>query len=144
MFKVDSIMIWRAQLRQSCPALCDAMDRSPPGSSVHRILLARILERVFITSSKGSSWPRDWTCVSCIAGNCFTTEPSGKPEGGGQGHKRCPWRGQDYNRGYAGKRLRHPERSLREPSVGECEPGISEEQTICIHYGRLLPRPHPW
>ena len=75
-------MIWRAQLRQSCPALCDAMDRSPPGSSVHRILLARILERVFITSSKGSSWPRDWTCVfciSCITGGFFTAEPPGKP-----------------------------------------------------------------
>ena len=51
---------------QSCPAPCDYMDHSPPGSSVHRILQARILEWVSIPSSKGSSWPRDSTCVSCI------------------------------------------------------------------------------
>ena len=42
------------------------MDCSPPGSSVHTILQARILERVAILFSRGSSWPRDWTGVSCI------------------------------------------------------------------------------
>ena len=45
------------------------MDCSPPGSSVHRILQARILEWVVTSSSRGSSRPRDWTCifyVSCI------------------------------------------------------------------------------
>ena len=41
------------------------MDCSPPGSSVHRILQARRLEWVAMTSSRGSSRPRDWTCVSC-------------------------------------------------------------------------------
>ena len=55
-----------ARLVQSCPTLCDLMDCSPPGSSVHRIFQARILEWVSISSSKGSSWPRDWTHVSCI------------------------------------------------------------------------------
>ena len=51
---------------QSCPTLCDCMDCSPPDSSVHGILQARILEWVAI-SFWGSSWPRDWTWVSCIA-----------------------------------------------------------------------------
>ena len=43
------------------------MGRSPPGSSVYGILQARILEWVAVPSSRGSSWPRNWTCVSCIA-----------------------------------------------------------------------------
>ena len=41
-------------------------------SSVHGILQARILEWVAIPFSRGSSWPRDWTRVSCIAGRFFT------------------------------------------------------------------------
>ena len=45
---------------------CDHMYCSPPGSSVHGILQARILEWVVISSSRGSSWPRDWTCISCL------------------------------------------------------------------------------
>ena len=45
---------------------------SLPGSSVHKILQARILEWVAIPSSRGSSWPRDQTRVSCIAGVFFT------------------------------------------------------------------------
>ena len=53
-------------------------DCSPPGSSVHGIPQPRILEWVAISSSRGSSRPRDQTCVSCIAGRFFTTEPSGK------------------------------------------------------------------
>ena len=48
------------------------MDCSPPGSSVHGILQARILEQVAIPFSKGSSQPRDQTQVSCIAGGFFT------------------------------------------------------------------------
>ena len=55
-----------AKLLQSCPTLCDPMDSSPPGSSVHRILQARILEWVAVSFSRGSSWPRDQTCVSCL------------------------------------------------------------------------------
>ena len=57
--------------------LCDPLDRSPPGSSVHGVFLARILERVAISSSMGSSWPRDQICVFCvsyIAGGFFTIE----------------------------------------------------------------------
>ena len=54
---------------QSCLSLCNPLDCSPPGSDVHGILQARILEWVTMPSSKGSSKPRDWTqgCyVSCI------------------------------------------------------------------------------
>ena len=57
---------------QSCPTLCDPMDYSPPGSSVHRILQARILEWVAISFSRGSSWPRDRTQVFCITGRLLT------------------------------------------------------------------------
>ena len=67
---------------QSCPTLCDPMDCSPLGSSVHGILQARILEWAAVPSSRGSSQPRDLSHVSycsCIAGNFFTTEPPGKP-----------------------------------------------------------------
>ena len=53
-------------------ALCDPMDYSPPGSSVHGILQARILEWVAIPFSRGSSQPRDLTLVSYIAGRFFT------------------------------------------------------------------------
>ena len=64
---------------QSCPTLCDPMDGSPPGSSVHGILQARVLEWVTISFSRRSSWPRDRTSISCIAGWFFTAGPLGKP-----------------------------------------------------------------
>ena len=64
-------------LTQSCPTLCDPMDCSPPGSSVHEILQTRILEWVAISSSKGSSRHRDRIHVSCVSCGAFTTEPSG-------------------------------------------------------------------
>ena len=56
---------------QSCPTLCSPVDCSPTGSFVHRFLQAKILEWVAISSSKGSSQPRDQTQVSCIAGRFF-------------------------------------------------------------------------
>ena len=54
------------------PSLCNTMDRSLPGSSVHGILQARILEWVPIPFSRGSALPRDWTQVSGTAGRFFT------------------------------------------------------------------------
>ena len=57
---------------QSCLALCDAIDCGPPGSSVHGISQARILEWVVIFFSRGSSQTRDQTQVSHIAGRFFT------------------------------------------------------------------------
>ena len=47
--------------------LCDPLDHSPPGSSVHGVFQARILEWVTISFSRGSSQPRDWTLVSCVS-----------------------------------------------------------------------------
>ena len=59
-------------LTQSCPTLCDPMDCSPSGSFVQEIFLARILEWVAISFSRGSSQPRDRTQVFQIAGRFFT------------------------------------------------------------------------
>ena len=56
---------------QSCPTLCNTMDWSPLGSSVHEISQVRILHWVAIPFSRASSWPRDWTRVSWIAGKFF-------------------------------------------------------------------------
>ena len=53
---------------QSCPTVCDPIDWKPTGSSVHEILQTRTLERVAIPFSRGSSWPRDLTQVSRMAG----------------------------------------------------------------------------
>ena len=52
---------------QSCPTLCDPMVCSPPGSPVHEILQARVLEWVAIPFSRGSSQPRDWAWVYCLS-----------------------------------------------------------------------------
>ena len=54
-----------------CPTFCDHMDYSLAGFSVHGIFQARILEWVAIPFFRGSSWPRDWTQVSWIAGRFF-------------------------------------------------------------------------
>ena len=62
-------MLCCAKSPQLCPTLCNSMDYNPPGSFVHGILQARILEWVAMPSSRGSFWPRDQTClshVSCI------------------------------------------------------------------------------
>ena len=60
--------IWTSKLliALSCSTLCNSMDYNPPGSSVHGIFQARILEWVAISSSRGSSWPRDESHVSCF------------------------------------------------------------------------------
>ena len=62
---------------QSCLTLCNSIDYSPPGSSVHGVLQARILEWVAISFSRGSSQPRDRTWVSYIAGRFFTIWATG-------------------------------------------------------------------
>ena len=69
-----------AKLLQSCPTLCDPMDCSLPGSPVQWILWAGILECVAMSFSRGSSQPRDWNWVSCIAGGFFTAKPPAKPK----------------------------------------------------------------
>ena len=60
-----------SEVAQSCPTLCYPMDCSLPGSTVHGIFQARILEWVAISFSRRSSWPRDRTWVSCVVGRCF-------------------------------------------------------------------------
>ena len=65
---------------QSRLTLCDPIDYSLPGSSVHGILQAQIQEWVVIPCSRRSSWSRDQTWVSCTEGRFFTTEPPGKPQ----------------------------------------------------------------
>ena len=66
-----------SEVTQSCPTLCDPINCIPPGSSVHGILQARILEWVAISFSRGSSQPRDWTWVSHIVGRRFTVWATG-------------------------------------------------------------------
>ena len=69
------------EVAQSCLTLCDPTDYSLPGSSVHGILQARILEWVAMPSSRESSQHRDLThisCSFCTAGRFFTAEPRGK------------------------------------------------------------------
>ena len=60
-----------SEVAELYPTLCKPVDCSPPGSSVHGILQARILQWVAISFSRGSSRPRDRTWVSRIAGRCF-------------------------------------------------------------------------
>ena len=72
---------------QECLTLCDPMNCSQPGSYIHGILQASILEWVAMPFTRGSSWPRMWTRISsssCVAGVFFfffffTTEPLEKP-----------------------------------------------------------------
>ena len=59
---------------KSCLTLCNPMDCSLPGFSVQGFSM----EWVAIFFSRRSSKPKDWTCISCIAGGLFTTETSGK------------------------------------------------------------------
>ena len=68
--KISWQKVW-SEVAQLCQTLCDPMDGSLPGS-IHGIFQARILEWVAISFSIGSSWPRDRTWVSHIAGRCFT------------------------------------------------------------------------
>ena len=65
--KASKLSRVRAASLQSCPTLCDAMDHSPPGSSVLGILQARILEWVAMPSSRGFSRPWDWIRVSYVS-----------------------------------------------------------------------------
>ena len=62
-----------SEVAQLCPTLCDPMDYSLSGSSVHGIFQARVLGWIAISFSRGSFQPRNRTRVSCIAGEFFTT-----------------------------------------------------------------------
>ena len=80
-FSLLVIMWSEVKVIQLCLTLWDAIDCSAPGSSLHGILQARVLECVAIPFSRGSSQPRDWTQVSHTAGwffTCWATVPLGK------------------------------------------------------------------
>ena len=62
-------------ITSSCSTLCNPMNCSPPGSFVHGIFRVRKLESAAIPFSRGSSWLRDWTCIS---GGFFASDPPGK------------------------------------------------------------------
>ena len=66
------VCVYESEVSQSCPTLCHSMDCSPPGSSVHGVCQARILDWVAIFFSRGSSQLKDRTLVSRIAGRLFT------------------------------------------------------------------------
>ena len=65
------LFLMKVLVARLCPTLCNSMDYSTPGSSVHGILQAGILEQTAISFSRVSSQPRGQTQVSCIAGRFF-------------------------------------------------------------------------
>ena len=71
-FGSSNLPEWMNLVAQLCLTLCNPMDCSLPGPSVHGILQARILEWIAIPFSRGSSQLRDWNWVSCITGRFFT------------------------------------------------------------------------
>ena len=89
------LILCACYVAQSCPTLWNPVGCSPPGSSVHGILQARILERVAMPSSRGSSPPRDQTWVSCLTrfSSCQLYLNKWRESGGG-GEKRMTknWR----------------------------------------------------
>ena len=64
---VFSVCVCVCALTQSRLTLCDPMDCRPSASSVHGIILTRILEWIDMPFSRGSSWPRDQTSISCVS-----------------------------------------------------------------------------
>ena len=80
---MEEPIYWWSEVAQLCLTLCNPMDCGLPGSSVHGIFQARILEWVSISFARGSSWPRDRTRVSRTAGRLFTiwaTREAGRKE----------------------------------------------------------------
>ena len=78
-WKICWSLYWKkekeSEVTQSCLTLWDPMDYSLPDSSVYGIFQARVVEWVAISFSRGSSWPRDRTRVSCVVGRCLLSEP---------------------------------------------------------------------
>ena len=115
---------------QSCPTLCDPVGCSPPGSSVHGISQARILEWVAIFFSRGSSRPRDRpyiSYVSCIANRIFTTALPGKST-------RVWWRTLIFQQLFAKGLLPWKTNAWAKYNIWKVKP----------YQGRLWPRPGSW
>ena len=80
MYMYYACSVHTCSVTKLCPTLCSLMDCSLPGSSVHGIFLARVLEWIAMPSSKRSFQSKDRThvfCISFIVGRFFTAEPSG-------------------------------------------------------------------
>ena len=75
------------KVTQSCPTLCDPMDCSPPGSSVHGVLQARILEWVVVPFSRNLSYPGIEPRSPALQADSLPSEPPGMPPG----LKKCCW-----------------------------------------------------
>ena len=73
------LQLFKVLATQLCPALCDPMDCSPPGSSVHGILQARILKWVAIPFSRGQLNPGTESKSSALQADSLMSEPPGKP-----------------------------------------------------------------
>ena len=111
-----------------CPTLCDPMNTSLQASSVHGILQARILEWAAVPSSRGSSWPRDWTCISYVSGlgrqvfhhssHLISLNSHSSSEIGRARHTSCP-----HFSGGEAKARRVWEGFLRSTSSSAVEPG---------------------
>ena len=71
------VVCMHTSVAQLCPTLCNPRDWNPPGSSVHEICQAGMLEWFVISFSKGSSWPRNWTCISSVS--CIVRSHQGSP-----------------------------------------------------------------
>ena len=87
----DTIVVLCHEFAQLCPTLCNPMDCNPPGSSLHGILQARVLQWVAISFSRESSQPRDWTWVSCVPGRCFNLWATREAPTSQPGVKSCHW-----------------------------------------------------
>ena len=128
-----------------CPTLCDPKDCSPPGSSVHGILQARIPEWGAVSFSRGSSWPRDRTWVSCTAGRFFAVWAPGKPSES-CGH----WK--EHSNAWAGKGSLVLVRAGRVPASVRCSANSQVAtsalfrtfhvlHTVCVRRGmKAMPR----
>ena len=90
--KITKVKV-KVSVAQLCLTLCDPMDCSLKGSSVHGILQGEILEWVAIPFSRGSSWPRYWTQVSCLAGRFFTVWATREENNQGEVEKEDEWGG---------------------------------------------------
>ena len=78
-FRNSAVSHYTMLVAQLCQTLCDPMDCSPPGFSVHGILQARILEGVAIPFSRRSSWPRDQPWSPALQADFLPLKPPGKP-----------------------------------------------------------------
>ena len=118
---------------QSCPTLCNPMNCSLPGFTVHGILQERILEWVAISSSRGSSWPRDRTQVSFIAGRFFTVSDTRQSQMNMGSSQPRDWNHVSHVF-CAGRKVLYHWCHLGSPICIECLLNSRYQQAPCMHY----------